>query len=261
MDQRQEIEVRVSGHVGNAPLTPDNFTVDELMIVLEQTRRLLSFGGEGDDDGVGVVYRMEPGSVRNVFTVSPAKAFFFGSLLSAVAAAGNLDAIAPGAAKALGELQKYAQDKGRALSFAAGGGERPLLEISSQTSLERHVVWADSEYVFYGVLVAAGGKGGASIRLDTDEWGVLTIAVDRGYLAEQTANLLYRPCGVVAAGRENVVTGELDRASLRFVEIIEHGAEYDPAYLQSLISKASPNLDELDVAGFMAELRGEESYV
>ena len=56
-------------------------------------------------------------------------------------------------------------------------------------------------------------------------------------------------------GTQNPATGEIDKQSLKFLEMIDYAARYDQQYLKRLRSKAMPYLKKTDHAEWMRDMR------
>ena len=70
-------------------------------------------------------------------------------------------------------------------------------------------------------------------------------------------NLLYKSFGIRATGKQNSETGEIDKSTLKFVELIEYHPQYDEQYLKSLRDKAKKNwLESINPDNWLNEIRG-----
>lgn len=131
------------------------------------------------------------------------------------------------------------------------------LVISTETSWRRtEDTWVESEFYFYGELTDAGGKSRPNIHIDTKQMGSVTIQTDRNFLKAKEKNLLYRPFGVRAKGRQHLQTGEIEQQSLELIELIDIQKKYDEDYLDRLIERATASWKDVDADEWLHELRG-----
>ena len=117
-------------------------------------------------------------------------------------------------------------------------------------------MWVDAELYFYGTLVDAGGKDKSNIHLETKNFGTIVVSVDRETLKNEERNLLYKDYGIQASGKQNVVTGEIDRSSLKLLKIIDYTPLYDGDYLEELIGKVGDRFKDMDVDEYISNIRG-----
>ena len=102
-----------------------------------------------------------------------------------------------------------------------------------------------------------GGKSNPNLHLDTKEYGLLTISAEKDVLAWLEKNPVFKNYGVRAFGKQNIKTGEFDKSSFRFIDIINYAPSNDDAYLNSLIKKASKSWAEVpDTDAWLKDLRG-----
>jgi len=119
------------------------------------------------------------------------------------------------------------------------------------------LIWADAEFYFYGKITNAGGKDKANIHVQTDDEGTLRIETPIEFLEKQEENILYKTFGIRARGKQHSETGEIDKSSLRFVEITDYNTRFDDVYLNNLIMKASAKWKHIqDPDAWLREMRG-----
>jgi len=116
--------------------------------------------------------------------------------------------------------------------------------------------WVDAEFYFYGKITNAGGKDKANIHLVTDELGTLYIQTPQEFLAKIEENILYKTYIIRAKGKQNLETGEIDKQSLTFIELIDYSKKYDEQYLKKLRSKASSWLKNINPNEWLKDIRG-----
>ena len=107
-------------------------------------------------------------------------------------------------------------------------------------------------------MVDAGGKTNPNLHLDTEEFGVPSIAVEKHVLKHSKENLLYKKFGVRVLGKQSIQTFEIDRSCLTFLELLNYEADYSADYLDQLAQKAQPSWrDVTDIDAWLAEIRQE----
>ena len=254
MDALGEIEIRVEGRVGGKALSPDLVDIDEIREILSQANDLL-FPGVRRGQRPLISYEIEEGSVRHRFRTLMQTVVGFGAVLAQVDSGSQIDFLHERSAVAIETLQQLAIEKDYVVTLSANEGH---LRIDRTTHYVRdEKLWVDAEFYVYGELVNAGGKSSPNIHLDTEEFGVLRIATDKGILKDVDANLLYRRFGVRVAGRQNLLTFEMDRNSLSFIELFDNDAPYSEAYLDGLLQKAAPAWESIPNADtWLDEIRG-----
>jgi hypothetical protein len=76
------------------------------------------------------------------------------------------------------------------------------------------------------------------------------------FLEKKEENLLYRSFGIRATGRQHSETGEIDTATIKFVELIDYNPKYDEIYLQTLRTRAKNTWKGIDTENWLRDLRG-----
>lgn len=255
VDRFGQIEIRIIGKEGNNPLTPDNYDIRDIQVMLENIEDIL-YPNKKKDRPV-ISYHIEEGSVRNIFRTSVQAVVQFAAVASLITRSGSIDSLELLTAKAIENIQKQALAKNYSFEVKTSDSDKILLNISPETKYIRSAnLWVDAEFYFYGVLTNAGGKTQANIHLDTKEAGSLTIDAEKEFLTNIQTNLLYKEYGVRVRGKQNVETGEIDKSSLILLELIDYSPRYDEQYLNNLIANASHKFNGMDADKWLAELRG-----
>ena len=77
------------------------------------------------------------------------------------------------------------------------------------------------------------------------------------FLQEYEENLLYKTFGIRAMGKQHSETGEIDKSSVKFLELVEYQPKYDEPYLKSLRDKARKSwLGKIDPDVWLKQIRG-----
>jgi len=90
----------------------------------------------------------------------------------------------------------------------------------------------------------------------TDDLGIIRIDTPQETLEHLEENILYKSYGIRALGKQNTESGEIDKGSLRFVEMIDYSPRYDNDYLQKLRNKASTWLNAINPDEWLRDIRG-----
>ena len=249
------IEIIVSGVKGNLKLTPDTFDIKELSEIIQQAEKLL-FPGERKERPL-ISYRMEEGSVKNIFKTSLQVVIGFSAVIAQVETTHNIDFLEFNTAKAFESFQETAIKKDYSFEIKTSVENSPSLKIDKSTFYYRTSEnWADAEFYFYGMITNAGGKDKVNIHLVTEDLGTLYIQTPQEFLAKAEENILYKTYVIRAKGKQNSETGEIEKQSLSFIELIDYNTKYDQQYLKKLRTKAMTWLNKIDPDEWLKDIRG-----
>lgn len=255
MEKLEQIIIKISGFKGNIKLTPDNFDIKEVTELIEQTEKLL-FPNDRKNRPL-ISYRVEEGSIKNIFKTSVQTVIGFSAVLMQVQATKQIDFLETNSAKAIETLQKNSVEKGYSFEISTSLKDSPKVYIDKNTFYFRtEEEWVDAEFYFYGKITNAGGKEKANIHLFNQEYGTLYIATPQEFLAKAEKNILYKQFGIRAKGKQNTITGEIDKNSLQFLELLDYESAYNEKYLKQLRKKSAKWLINTNPDKFMDELRG-----
>lgn len=250
------IEIRVSGSKGNHDLSPDSYDIREVAAMLENAEHLLYSGDKKDRPTIS--YKIEEGSVRHVFKTSMQYIIGFNAIIGQVNQIGSLDFLDARTAKAFENIQGIATKGGYTFSIKTSLAQTNEVRLDKTTHFYRtEAIWVDAEFYFYGKITDAGGKEKANIHLATEEFGVVTIETPKSFLESYEENMLYKTSGIRAVGKQHSETGEIDKSTLKFIELIDYQPKYDEHYLKLLREKAKKSwLGMVDADRFLKEIRG-----
>lgn len=257
MERTGFLEIRVKGKKGNLELMPGNYDIRDVMAVLVQAENLL-FPNNKKERPV-ISYGIQEGSVKHILTTALQVVIGFNAILTQIQQSNYaIDFLETPTAKALEAFQEAAQKQDLVFEISTS------LENTSHITIDRYTtfirseeIWVDAEFYFYGLVVDLGGKSKANIHLDTQEFGLLKIDADKATLANYESNPLYKKYGVRAKGKQNIGSGEIDKASLRLIEIIDYSPVFKEDYINALISKARKSwIGVTDADEWLSNLRG-----
>lgn len=256
MEKIGYIEIRITGTKGNNDLVRDNYDIREVRDVLEQAESLIVPGDK--KDRYPISYQLEEGSVRHIFKTSIQYVIGFNAIVGQVSKSQSVDFLDLPTAKAFEAFQQIAVRKHYTFEIKTSMSDSNVVVIDQRTKFFRtEAIWAEAEFYFYGKITSIGGKEKSSIHIVTDDFGILNIHTNKDYLTTLENNILYRTYGIRAIGKQHVETGELDRGSLQFVELIDYQPRYDEDYLNALRAKARSNwLKDINPDDWLREIRG-----
>jgi hypothetical protein len=252
-----QIEIRVTGKKGGLDLKPDNYDIKDIIEVLQNAEALL-FPNAKKDRPI-ITYEIEGGSVKHIVKTTLQAIIGFNAILGQIKSNNySIDFLELPTARAFEFFQQESQRNNYKYEIGTSISDGNKIVIDKNTKFIRsEEVWVDAELYFYGEIVDAGGKNKANVHLDTKEHGFLKIDASKEALASHESNLLYRKYGVRAMGKQNVKTGEIDKSTLRLIDIIGYNPSYKEDYIKSLITKAKKSWSDVkDADEWLGNVRG-----
>jgi hypothetical protein len=241
-------------------LTPDNYDIREIVEVLQNAENLFFPGSKKERPDIS--YDIEGGSVRHIFKTSIQAIIGFNALLAQVNAENySIDFLDSPTARAFEFFQEKAKKQNVEFEISTSLTNTSTITINKDTRFIRSEdVWVEAELYFYGEIMDAGGKNKANIHLETKDYGLLIIDTTKEKLAEPEKNLLYKIFGVRVIGKQSAKTGEIDKNSLRLIELIDYHPSFDENYLKNLIQKARSSWSDVkDADEWLQTIRGYDS--
>ncbi len=249
-----EIIIRIEGKYGDENLSPLNFDILQLKELLEYIAKLIQPDKQKDGPPISLV-SIEEGSVKNVFRASVDNVAQVATILSLLSTSQSLDVLDANKVKALESLREYTITHNfskLSISTPEQGGS---FSITPETKFKySDEVLVDVEKYIYGKIVDAGGKGEATIHIDTEE-GVLVVKTDKECIGSIKDNPLYKDYCLRVTAKQNLHTGELIKGTLKLVEIIDYSPVYDEEYANSIINKSTPTWRGVDADKYVRSIR------
>lgn len=257
MENKGYIEIHIEGRKGQLPLSPDNYDISELRIILAQIDELLFPALERKNRPV-ISYEINEGSVRHIFRTSLQVIIGFNAIIGQIQSKKAIDFLEYPTAKAFYSLQEAARKQNYSFEISTSELNTNRLTIDPSTEYSLPVDdWVSTEIYFYGEITNMGGKTNPNVHVTVPGLATFRIQTPRETISHYEHNPLYKPLGVRAFGRQNIATGEIDSGSLVFVDFIDYSPDYDDNYLDSLIDKAQNAwADVPDADIWLHELRG-----
>lgn len=255
MENFGHIEIIISGKKGNIYLSPEIFDIKDLRELLKQSEKLIFLGDIKDRPLIS--YEVQEGSVKNIFKTSLQFIIAFNAVLGEINSKQSIDFLDLSTARAIEYFQYDAKKNDFSFEIKTSLESSAYLKIDSTTNFYRTLDhWAEAEFYFYGKITDAGGKEKANIHLNTEEYGVITIDTPKDFLENYKDNMLYKTFAIRAKGKQNTETGEIDKATLEFIDLIDHDKNYDAIYLQRLRDKAKNWINNVGHDDLMNDFRG-----
>ena len=256
MEKIGYIEIKIDGNKGNLKLTPDNYDIKEIISIMENAENLL-FPNDKKDRPL-ISYKIEEGSVKNIFKTSIQFIIGFNAIIGQVNQNQNIDFLDLSTAKAFENIQNIAAARDVAFKISTSLDNSNEIKIDRSTKfLRTEVVWAEAEFYFYGKIIDMGGKERANIHISTSDLGTIRVETPIKVLEQFEENLLYRTFGIRAIGKQHSETGEIDKATLKFIELIDYSPKYDEKYLNTLRDKAKKSwLGSINSGDWLKGIRG-----
>lgn len=240
------IEVHISGKRGSEQLRPDNYDISELQETIELVKRLLP--REKNDNESVVSLEIKDGSVRQIYKTTRQRVAVAATIIGMVIGNTYLENIDKPTAEIFEKFQNFAKGSGLTYDISTSIKKDEKLSISPTTNYKRHAIqWVDGEFYLYGSIYLAGGKNNSKIYINTKDYGTLGINIDKSYISSLDENMLYKDCGIVALGKQDANTYELDGNSLTFVKFIRnYKPSLDLDYLDHCIERATEQWGGID---------------
>ena len=256
MEKSGYIEIRIQGTKGQKELSPDNYDISEIIALLHNTENLLFPSDKKHRPPI--TYSLESGSVRNILKTSLQVVIGFNALLYQINETQSIEFLDYRTAKAFEVFQEMAVKNNYVVEISTSLEKSNKLHVAINTEFYKsESVWVETELYLYGEIVDMGGKNKSNIHLSTEEFGTVLINTPKEILKSYDENYLYKRYGIRAIGKQNIETGEIDKTSLNFKEIIFYPTSYDERYLFRLIKKAKQSWTEIaDIDEWLRELRG-----
>ena len=256
VEKNGQIEIRVSGKIGNVDINPDNFDIREIISILENVDDLLYNGDKKNRPLIS--YDIQEGSVRNIFKTGIQYIVSFNAILGLITTTNSIDYLDLGTARAIENLQELAKKKDFIFEINTSVKGTNSIRIDKNSDYRRsEVIWSEAEFYFYGKITNTGGKDKANIHLLTDEYGTVRIQTPITFLEHQEENILYKHLGIRAKGKQHSENGDIDFSNLDFIELIDYSPIYDENYLKSLRTKAKKSwLSNINADEWLRQIRG-----
>lgn len=250
------IEIRITGSKGNLDLSPDNYDIREIISILENAENLLYPGDKRDRPNIS--YKIEEGSVKHILKTAIQYIIGFNAIIGQVSQVQNIDFLELGTANAFENIQDIATKRNYVFSIKTSLDNTNEVRIDKTTRFYRtEAIWADAEFYFYGKVTNAGGKDKANIHVFTEDLGTVRIQTPISFLEQYEENILYKTLGIRATGKQHSETGEIDKTTLKLIELVDYQPKYDELYLKALRDKAKKSwLGSIDPDKWLNDIRG-----
>lgn len=256
MENKGYLEITISGKKGFLPLSPETYDISEIKIILENIEDLL-FPQDKKNRPI-IAYEIQKGSVKNIFKTSLQAIIGFNAILSQVEKSGSIDFLEYQTAKAFEIIQETAYKQNYSFQISTSVKNSSNLTIDSNTHYKlNEPQWVEAEFYFYGEITDWGGQNKANIHISLPGLGAYKINTPKEFIKQYESNPVYKIFGIIANGRQNIATGEIDKGSLKFNKFLEYNPRYDEQYLEKLINKSTETWSDIkDADEWIHEVRG-----
>ncbi|KIO50953.1 hypothetical protein [Flavobacterium hibernum] len=254
MENTGTLVIRVLGETKGNKLSPSNYDIKEIVSLLANIEDILY---PNQKNRPLITYELGEGSVLNKFKTTIQAVISSTAIFASVQEAQSTEHLEPQTAKAIEVIQKVAYQKNYTFEISSSESDSVILEINPQTKFViTKDYFVETELYVYGELTDAGGKTKPNLHLDTLEYGALTIQVSKDVIKELDGNPLYRNFGARIKTKQHASTGEIDKSSIVFLELVQYDSNYDEDYLKSCIKNATPKWQGFDSDKWLDEMRG-----
>lgn len=204
-------------------------------------------------------YTFDENNLRHIFHIGIQALMELNANLEMVAKEQSIDFLGLKSAQALERIQNTANSKKYSFQLKTTIKNKEFcLNINPTTTYKRtKEPWVESEMYFYGEITNIGGKNKSNLHLLTEEFGIVLIETPKSFFIHQNQNLIYRKFGFRVAVKQHSTTGELDRTSLKFIELVPYQPQFNEDYLNQKIQKSSPKWKDIQPDLWLNELRGD----
>jgi len=256
IERTGELSIRITGFKGNLSLSPENYDIKELQTLLPYIEDILY--PINKKDRPLITYHLKEGSIINQFRTGIQAIIAINAVFGHIVEERSIDFLDLKSATAIEFIQKLSYEKNYTFSLATSLKGSVQLDITPETKFIRSEnIWVDAEFYFYGILTNAGGKNKSNIHIESKEHGQLVVNTPKSFLENLEQNFLYKEFGVRAKGKQNLSTGEIDKRTLSFIELIDHSPVYDETYIKGLIKKAKQSWKGINTNEWLENLRGD----
>ncbi|TAE84666.1 MAG: hypothetical protein EAY81_07410 [Bacteroidetes bacterium] len=254
MEEQGYIEVKFEGLVGDIPLKPIDMDIAEIKEIINDVEVFLYPTRNERAERPHISYRIEEGSVRNLFYLPISGVLLFNGLTSEITNRGNIDFLDNKRAEIIDKLQRKASERNIEISFYSSSSSHVILKINKETQFFKlNATYIETEFILYGKINEEGGNN-PNFHLLTKEYGKLVISATEQQLLEGEKRL-FKVYGVRAKGKQNLTDNK--PFDLKLVDYLTYNPNYDEHKLDLLIQRASSNWNAVsNVDLWLKEIRG-----
>jgi len=254
MEEKGYIEVKIDGLAGYKPLKPIDIDIAEIKEIISDVETFLYPTRGEKAERPHISYKLEEGSVRNLFYLPISGVLLFNGLTGEINTRGNIDFLDNKRAEIIDKFQRKAKEKNLEISFYSSSNTKPILKINQETQFFKIApTFIETEFVLYGKVNEEGGNN-PNFHLLTKEYGKLVISATEQQLLEGEKRL-FKTYGVRVKGKLNLADGK--PFDLKLIDYITYNPNYNENKLDLLIERASINWNTIpNVESWLNEIRG-----
>lgn len=252
--------IKIAGSRNGQALTPQALDVDEWIALLEHSKNLLYPEGKKGRGQVGML--IEPKGVNMKLFADKSVVIQAQDLLSQASATGQMGILHPKQVDAIEHFQAMAEQYHFLFKMGWVESSAPALSLNRHTHWDKtESSWLAAEKYISGIVTNAGGKSNPNIHLDTDELGLLTIAVSHDMLKADDKNRLYKVQKVRILIDQGQHSSEFNKKTAKLLEFVDDDTqgETPDEYLDRLTRQAASDWKKIkNPESWLRELRGYE---
>ena len=231
MQETDYIEIHVEGKRGTEKISPETYDISELRDVLECLLKTIP------NHTISLV-KIENGSVKQIYSAPKQNVAIFATILSLAMSQPYLEGLEKNTAEAIEKIQKNAYEKGDTYSIRTSLSKQALTISPTTNYICKEQEWVTDEIYVYGKVSMIGGES-PKLRMDSDEYGILTINTTKEFL-QAHSNLIYTMCGLYVRCALNKHKKEIKNDSLELIDIVkDFSPNLDLDYLHYCQAKAT----------------------
>lgn len=235
--KNKTVTFRIKGkNEAGEQLSPETLDIVEVQNFLAIANKLITGDLEKESRGtVGLKY--EEGSSLFKFILSASLATGFNADMKAIQEQQNLESVSRTRAVSIIELQEKAKKNNWEYEIYEGTPKgEAAVRISKETSYVLPAdEWVEVEKVLYGELTDIGGSSAPNMHVKIEEGKTIKVPASK----EETISVndevkVYHPIGVLVSAKENRKTKELDKDSIRFIQLVPFDGDMQKTLEESM---------------------------
>ena len=248
-------EIIIKGKIGDVELSPQVFDIKEIKSLLEDVEKLIPYESK---ERPLISYEIEKGSVINKFKTGLQYIAMLNGLLGMINETKSIDFLDKASASVIENFQDKAIQRDFKIEIKTSIQDTNILKISNETFFYKsEEVWIESEFYFYGNITNVGGKDKPNIHLVTKDLGTLIVRTPKEILKNFEENVIYKDFGLRAKGKQNLISGEIDKNSLEYLDRIEYRPKFDSDYIKKLRALSKKNwIGKVNPDKLLNQMRG-----
>ncbi|MCO5230663.1 MAG: hypothetical protein M9958_05865 [Chitinophagales bacterium] len=254
MEEQGYIELKINGFNEDNLLEPKDLDITEIKEIISDIESFLYPSRAEKSERPHISYKLEKGSVRNIFHLPISAVLLFNGLCSEIKNRQNIDFLDNKRAEIIDKFQRKATERNLEFSFNSSTAQKAILKINKDTSYFKVVAsYIDTEFILYGKINEEGGNN-PNFHILTKEYGKLIVSATERQLLEGEKRL-FKVYGIRAKGKQSL--SDKKPYDLKLIDYITYNPNYDEHKLDLLIERASTKWNSIpNVDLWLEQIRG-----